>query len=128
MTTSQWKRDHGSRSRRAGTFVSTMPVWTELTARRYPRARRVIFFGNVVLACRVFGHRFRFAAEGPTMRWTCARCGTVGGEKTYASGGEAARYARAFDREDRDDLGRRAPLVAGLPLRVMRVMRRRRGV
>jgi len=83
--------------------------------------------GNVSLSFRVFGHRYRFAAEGSTMRWTCARCGSAGGEKTYSTGEEAARYARAFDREDRDDIGRRAPLVAGLALRVIRLVRRRRG-
>jgi hypothetical protein len=76
------------------------------------------------VACTVFGHRYRFTADGPTMRWSCARCGSVGGEKTYASSDEAARYARAFDREDREDLGRRAPLIAGLPLRVWRLFRR----
>src|ERR671915_230732 len=27
ITTSQWKRDHGSRSKRAGTRVSTVPSW-----------------------------------------------------------------------------------------------------
>jgi hypothetical protein len=80
---------------------------------------------NVPLACRVLGHRYRFAAEGATMRWTCARCGAAGGEKTYASAAEAERYARAFDREDRDDLGRRAPLVAGLGLRALRLLKRR---
>ena len=37
ITTSQWKRDHGSRSSRAGiAFVSIV-----LTARRYPAAPRV---------------------------------------------------------------------------------------
>jgi hypothetical protein len=46
--------------------------------------------------------------------------------KEYASAAEAARFARAFDREDRDDLGRRAPLVAGLPLRALRLFRMRR--
>ena len=61
------------------------------------------------------------------MRWACARCGEAGGTKTYASAEEAARYAAAFDREDRDDLGRRAPLVAGLPLRFVRAWRLRRG-
>jgi hypothetical protein len=80
----------------------------------------------VPLACRLLGHRFRFAAEGATLSWSCARCGAVGGTKTYASAEEAARYARAFDREDREDLGRRAPLVAGLPLRLWRVWRSRR--
>jgi hypothetical protein len=80
----------------------------------------------VPLACRVFGHRYRFTTAGPAMRWACGRCGAVGGSKTYASPEEAARYARAFDREDREDLGRRAPLVAGLPLRLWHAWRHRR--
>jgi hypothetical protein len=79
-----------------------------------------------MLMCRTLGHRYRFAAEGATMRWTCERCGAVGGEKTYASRDEAARYARALDREDRSDLGRRAPLVGLLPLRLWRAWRDRR--
>ena len=79
-----------------------------------------------MLACRLFGHRFRFAADGATMTWACVRCGDAGGSKDYASAEEAARYARAFDREDREDLGRRAPLVAGLPLRALRLLRDRR--
>ena len=78
-----------------------------------------------VLACRALGHRYRFSADGPTMTWTCARCGHVGGAKTYGSAEEAARYARALDREDREDTGRRAPLVALLPLRLWRALRRR---
>jgi hypothetical protein len=80
-----------------------------------------------VLRCRILGHRYRFAADGATMRWTCERGCGAGGEKTYASAGEASRYARAFDREDRDDLGRRAPLIGLLPLRIVRALRRRRG-
>ncbi|HET7138366.1 MAG TPA: DUF1660 family phage protein [Gaiellaceae bacterium] len=80
---------------------------------------------NVPLACRLFGHRYRFAADGATMRWACERCEAAGGEKTYGSAAEAMRYARAFDREDREDLGRRAPLVAGLGLRLLRLLRRR---
>lgn len=39
---------------------------------------------------------------------------------------DAERYARAFDREDRDDLGRRAPLIGLLPLRIARALRQRR--
>ena len=58
------------------------------------------------------------------MTWTCARCGSEG-TKTYASAEEAARYARAFDREDRSDIGARAPLLGLLPLRVWRLWRRR---
>ncbi len=81
-------------------------------------------FGMVF--CRVLGHRFRFSAAGTTMSWSCVRCG-AGGEKRYASADDAARYARAFDREDRDDLGRRAPLVGLLPLRFWRLWRDRRG-
>jgi hypothetical protein len=80
-----------------------------------------------LLACRVLGHRYRFTADGPVLRWACARCGALGGTKTYESPDEAARFARAFDREDREDLGRRAPLVALLPLRLWRAFRRERG-
>jgi hypothetical protein len=80
----------------------------------------------VVLRCRLLGHRYRFTTEGATMRWTCQRCGIVGGEKGYASAADAATYARAFDREDRDDLGRRAPYMGLLPLRLARALRQRR--
>jgi hypothetical protein len=69
------------------------------------------------------GHRFRFSAEDAVMRWRCERCGT-GNEKHYADADAAARYARAFDREDRKDLGRRAPLIGLLPLRIWRRLRR----
>ena len=60
------------------------------------------------------------------MSWTCERCGAPGGSKQYASAEEAGRFARAFDREDRDDLGHRAPLIGLLPLRVWRAWRHRR--
>jgi hypothetical protein len=76
--------------------------------------------------CRALGHRHRFRADGSTMRWSCARCGALGGEKMYPTAAEAERYARAFDREDREDLGRRAPLVGLFPLRLARALRRRR--
>jgi hypothetical protein len=59
------------------------------------------------------------------MHWSCARCGTNGGEKSYSSAAEATQFAAAFDREDRSDLGRRAPLVALLPLRLWRAWRDR---
>jgi hypothetical protein len=72
-----------------------------------------------VLACRVLGHRFRFSAEGATMRWACTRGCGAGGEKRYESAQGAARYARTFDREDRDDVGRR-PLLSLLPLGLAR--------
>jgi hypothetical protein len=78
-----------------------------------------------VLACRVFGHRYRFRADGATMTWTCERCAQVGGAKTYATSEEAERYATAFEREDRDEIGKRAPLVGLLPLRLWRAWRDR---
>jgi hypothetical protein len=59
------------------------------------------------------------------MHWSCQRDCGAGGSKRYATAAEAERYARAFDREDREDLGRRAPLVGLLPLRLARAARRR---
>jgi hypothetical protein len=59
------------------------------------------------------------------MRWSCARGCGAGGEKGYATAAEAARFARAFDREDREQLGRRAPLVGLFPLRLMHALRSR---
>ncbi|MGN6871205.1 MAG: hypothetical protein ACTHMY_22655 [Solirubrobacteraceae bacterium] len=79
-----------------------------------------------MLRCRVLGHRFRFTASGSEMRWSCERGCGAGGAKRYATTADARRYAAAFDREDRDELGRRAPLVAGLPLRLGRWARDRR--
>ncbi|HEY8467244.1 MAG TPA: hypothetical protein VIL04_10610 [Solirubrobacterales bacterium] len=70
------------------------------------------------LACRVTGHRMRFWAEGETMRWGCERC-ELEGAKAYATPELARRYARALDREDRDDIGKRSP-VSMLLLRLAR--------
>jgi hypothetical protein len=78
-----------------------------------------------VLGCRVFGHRYRFRAEGATMRWTCERGCGAGGAKEYASAEEAERFAAAFDREDRDELGRRAPFLGLFPLRMWWTLRRK---
>ncbi|GAA3223757.1 hypothetical protein GCM10017691_11080 [Pseudonocardia petroleophila] len=75
--------------------------------------------------CGLWGHRYRFRADGATMRWECARGCGAGGSKVYPDGAAAARFAAAFDREDRADLGRRAPLVGLLPLRLWRAVRRR---
>jgi hypothetical protein len=76
-----------------------------------------------MLACRLLGHRLRFTAHGNTLLWSCQRhCGEAG-TKCYPNAPAARRYAQAFDREDRDDLGRRAPLIALLPLRLWRYYR-----
>ncbi|QKW39717.1 hypothetical protein HUT06_41530 [Actinomadura sp. NAK00032] len=75
--------------------------------------------------CRIFGHDFRFTADGATMRWTCARGCGAGGAKEYGTASEAQRYARAFDKKDTDDMGRRAPLVGLFPLRMAHAMRKR---
>ena len=73
------------------------------------------------VACSVFGHRPRFRADGETLRWECGRgCGELG-EKRYETAADASRYARAFDPEDRDKLGVRAPVS----LFLMRLVRRR---
>lgn len=72
----------------------------------------------------MFGHRYRFHAEGRELLWTCERGCDVGGSKSYPTAADAARYARAFDRRDSDDLGRRAPLLGLLPLRAWRALHR----
>jgi hypothetical protein len=78
-----------------------------------------------MLRCRVLGHRFRFSSDGNVMSWRCERgCGAAA-EKRYATAAQARRYARSFDREDREDLGRRAPLVGLVPLRLARAARAR---
>lgn len=59
------------------------------------------------------------------MIWWCQRACGAEGHKRYPTVAVAARYATAFDREDRADLGRRAPLVGLLPLRLLRALRNR---
>ena len=78
-----------------------------------------------MLGCRIVGHSARFSAAGSTMSWHCDRCGAELGTKTYASEASARRYAQAFDRRDSDDLGRRAPLLGMLPLRLWRRLKER---
>jgi hypothetical protein len=74
-----------------------------------------------MLRCRLLGHRFRFTADGATMRWRCERgCGAEG-EKRYATAAEAEGYARGFEREH-SSAERRTPLGA-LPLRLWRAAR-----
>ena len=60
------------------------------------------------------------------MYWECQRGCGAGGSKRYASAEDASCYARGFDREDRADLGRRAPLLGLFPLRLLRAFRQRR--
>lgn len=79
-----------------------------------------------MLTCRLLGHRLQFWADGETMRWECEReCGFAG-EKQYASAAEAQRYARAFDRRDPDDLGKR-PTLSLIPMWLARRVGRRSG-
>jgi hypothetical protein len=95
-------------------------------ANGHPRYTTQPLRSQVMLACRLLGHRPRFTSEGATMRWACERCG-VGGEKRYGTAREAERYARALDREDRESLGERAPLIGLLPLRMFRRLQKRHG-
>lgn len=71
--------------------------------------------------CRLLGHRYRFTATGAQMTWSCERDGcAAGGSKLYPTAADASRFAAALDREDRDQLGRQAPLFGLLPLRIWR--------
>ncbi|BBY83537.1 hypothetical protein H7I53_25980 [Mycolicibacterium pulveris] len=78
----------------------------------------------MTMACRVFGHQPTFSVHGDTMRWSCERCGQAPGAKQYRTAEEARRYAAAFNKRDTDDLGKRAPLIGLLPLRLWRRLRR----
>lgn len=79
------------------------------------------------LRCRLFGHRYRFAAEGAVLTWHCQRGCGARGSKAYPTAAQARRFAAAFDREDREDLGRRAPYLGLFPLRLWRRWRAARG-
>ncbi len=79
-----------------------------------------------MLMCQVIGHRIHFRADGQMMRWECTRgCGELG-SKAYSTAEEAKRFAAAFDRRDSSDLGKRAPLIGLLPLRLWRKFANRR--
>lgn len=79
----------------------------------------------MTLACQVFGHRLAFDADGRTMRWACDRCGRDAGAKQYDTADDARRYAAAFNRRDTEALGKRAPLIGLLPLRLWRKFSKR---
>jgi hypothetical protein len=78
-----------------------------------------------MLRCRLLGHRFRFGADGATMRWRCERGCGAGGEKRYATVAEAERYARGFERDRAGTVGETA--LGALPLRLWRAIRGRGG-
>jgi hypothetical protein len=59
------------------------------------------------------------------MRWECDRgCEQQSGSKHYPTAEEARRYATAFNRRDTADLGKRAPLLGLLPLRLWRIVKK----
>ena len=60
------------------------------------------------------------------MRWSCERGCGAGGAKEYATAAEAEQYAAAFDREDRGEVGRRAPFLGMFPLRLWWNLRNKR--
>lgn len=60
------------------------------------------------------------------MRWKCDRCGSGLSTKDYDSPDDARRYAAAFNRRDSDALGKRAPLLGLLALRLWCSFARRR--
>jgi hypothetical protein len=78
----------------------------------------------MTLVCRILGHRPMFGTVGCVMHWKCDRgCGGASGSKQYETVQEAQRYAAAFNRRDTADLGKRAPLLGLLPLRLWRAYR-----
>jgi hypothetical protein len=79
-----------------------------------------------MVACRLLGHRYRFSSDGPMMRWQCQRGCGAGGEKEYETSADAARFASAFDREDRDAIYRGRGMLSVMPLRLLHRLRRRR--
>jgi hypothetical protein len=59
--------------------------------------------------------------------WECRRDGCDdGGSKNYANADDAARYAASFNKRDSDQMGKRAPLLGLLPLRLWHWIRNRR--
>ncbi|MFL5899188.1 MAG: hypothetical protein ACJ76D_12160 [Solirubrobacterales bacterium] len=46
------------------------------------------------------------------MRWVCERGCRAGEEEVYPRAAEAGRFARAFDYDERDSTGKRAPSSA----------------
>lgn len=138
MTIRQWNRDHCSRSRRAGTFVvmAQSPEVVVMLPLLPPRDTADPPYGRGTgLACRIrrnvspraalpsrrtpvpLPERGRHRAPALQVRLRGAR------QKRCPSAEDAERYARAYDHEDAEDLGRRAPLVGLFPLRLLRAVR-----
>jgi hypothetical protein len=74
------------------------------------RVRGRTTFAPQTLTCRVFGCRFRFAAEDRVLHWWCQRGCPSGGTKEYPSRAEAEQMAATLDQEPRSP----AMLLAGL--------------
>ena len=74
------------------------------------------------MACRLLGHRFRFASDDHILQWQCARGCEAEGHKQYPNAATTSHYARVFDHEDWMDLGRR-PTLSLLPLWLVRKAR-----
>jgi hypothetical protein len=74
--------------------------------------------------CAVLGHDFAFAVDDAgSLVWECRRGCGAGGRKAYQDVAQSRRMAAALNRKDSDDLGRRAPLIGLLPLRIWRRLR-----
>ena len=73
--------------------------------------------------CFIFDHDMQFEARGRRMDWSCRRGCDEGGSKVYPRPEDAARFSAAFNRRSNDDLGRRAPLIGLLPLRLWHRLR-----
>lgn len=72
--------------------------------------------------CRILGHDWRFTAQDRTLRWSCRRCGAVGGTRAYEDAARAARIMRALEGERARE--GRPFLLSALPLWLIRRIRR----
>jgi hypothetical protein len=75
-----------------------------------------------MMGCRLFGHRYQFTTEETTLRWRCMRGCGAGGTIVYATAGEAAKFAAAFERSGIANLGGYARGLAVVPLLLARLI------